>query len=119
MRKKRDNDTWLRELRAGGAQREAALADLRVLLFRALPQALSKWLSPDSPEFESFFEDTMHETLLRVLDSLDTFQGRSQFTTWVYKISVRVALKELRRRRWQDGSLAGLEGDEADESAPH
>lgn len=113
----RDNNTWLRDLRAGGAQGDAALADLRVLLLRALPHALSKWLSLDSPEFESFFETTTHETLLRVLDSLDTFQGRSQFTTWVYKISVRVALNEL-RRRWEDGSMAGLECDETDESMP-
>lgn len=118
MTNRRDNDTWLRDLRAGGTQRDAALADLRVLLLHALPQALSKWLSPNSTELESFIEDTTHETLLRVLDSLDIFQGRSQFTTWVYKISVRVALNEL-RRRWHDGSLAGLEGDEADESAPH
>ncbi|HEX6270585.1 MAG TPA: RNA polymerase sigma factor [Anaerolineales bacterium] len=115
----RDNDTWLRDLHAGGAQREAALADLRALLLRALPQGVSRWLSPQNPEFESFIEDTAQETLLRTLAGLGTFEGRSQFTTWVYKISVRVALNELRRRRWRDVSLEGLMGDEADDSAPH
>ena len=113
----RDNETWLRDL--GGAQRDAALADLRALLLRALPQGLSTLLSPDNPAFDSLIEDTAQETLLRVLDRLDTFEGRSQFTTWVYKISVRVALNELRRRRWRDVSLEGLMGDEADDSAPH
>lgn len=54
---------------------------------------------------------------MRVLDGLDTFEGRSQFTTWAYKIAVRVALNELRRRRWRDVSLDGLENDKADDSA--
>ncbi len=114
----RDNDAWLRDLRAGGAQREMALADLRAMLMRALPQGLSRVLSPENPEFESFIEDTAQESLLRVLNSLDTFEGRSQFTTWAYKIAARVALNELRRRRWRDVSLEGLTGEEADDSAP-
>ena len=112
MRNSRDNDTWLKDLRAGGVQRDTALADLRMLLMRALPQGISRMLSPDNPAFESFIEDTVQETLLRTLRGLDTFEGRSQFTTWVYKISVRVALNELRRRRWRDVSLDGLEEDD-------
>ncbi len=118
MTSPRDNQAWLSDLHAGDVQREAALADLRALLLRALPQGLSRWLSPDNPEFQSFIEDTAQETLLRVLDALDTFQGRSQFTTWAYKISLRVALNELRRRRWRDVSLEGLMEDEEDDSAP-
>jgi RNA polymerase sigma-70 factor (ECF subfamily) len=43
--------------------------------------------------------------LLRVLDQLHTFEGRSMFTTWVHKIAIRIALTELRRKRWQDTSL--------------
>ena len=117
MRNSRDNDTWLKDLRAGGVQRDTALADLRMLLMRALPQGISRMLSPDNPAFESFIEDTVQETLLRTLRGLDTFEGRSQFTTWVYKISVRVALNELRRRRWRDVSLDGLE-DEDSNSPP-
>lgn len=119
MANARDNEIWLRNLRTGGAQRDAALADLRALLLRALPQGLSSWLSPKHPEFEPFIEDITQETLLRVLKGLDSFEGRSQFTTWVYKISVRVALNELRRRKWRDVSLEGLMEDEADDSAPH
>jgi RNA polymerase sigma-70 factor, ECF subfamily len=110
---------WLRDLRATGVQRDVALADLRALLLRALPKGIAGWLSPEHPEFEPFIEDTAQETLLRVLNKLDTFKGRSQFTTWVYKVSVRVALNELRRRRWRDVSLEGLMVDEAGDSAPH
>ena len=114
----RDNAAWLRDLRADGTQRGAALADLHALLLRTLPQGLAQWLSPENPEFESLVEDTAQETLLRVLDGLDSFEGRSQFTTWAYKIAVRVALNELRRRRWQDVSLDGLGDNESDESMP-
>lgn len=48
------------------------------------------------------------DTLLRVLDRLSDFEGRSKFTTWVHKIAVRIALTELRRKRWQDVSLDGI-----------
>src|SRR5215216_5165284 len=113
----RDNDSWLRNLRAGGVERDSALGDLRALLLRALPKGIAGWLSPENPEFEPFIEDTAQETLLRVLNGLDTFEGRSQFTTWVYKILIRIALNELRRRRWRDVSLEGLMEDEADDSA--
>lgn len=115
----RDNDSWLRDLRASGAERDAALADLRALLIRALPQGLFTMLSPQNPEFEFFIEDTAQETLLRVLKGLDTFEGRSQFTTWAYKIAVRVALNELRRRRWRDVSLDGLQEEDAGDRPQH
>ena len=101
----RTNDQWLSDLRADGERREAALADLRAIIARGLPFALSRWLSPSSPQFESLTEEVTQETLLRVLDQLHTFEGRSMFTTWVHKIAIRIALTELRRKRWQDSSL--------------
>lgn len=105
---KRDNETWLSDLRAGGEVRDAALADLHEMLISAMPHSLSMWLSPGDPQFDALIEDVTQETLIRALDNLDTFEGRSQFTTWVYKIAVRVALTEIRRRRWRDVSLEEL-----------
>lgn len=101
----RSNDQWLSDLQANGEQKEAAIADLRDIIARGLPFALSRWLSPASPQFESLTEEVTQETLLRVLDQLHTFEGRSMFTTWVHKIAIRLALTELRRKRWQDSSL--------------
>ena len=101
----RTNDQWLSDLRSEGKQKEAALEDLRAIIARGLPYALSRWLSPSSPQFESLVEEVTQETLLRVLDQLHTFEGRSMFTTWVHKIAIRIALTELRRKRWQDSSL--------------
>ena len=124
----RDNETWLADLQSSGEQRDSALADLHTTLLRVLPGALSRWLSPETGHFDAFLEDMIQETLMRVLDRLDTFEGRSQFTTWVYKIAIRIALNELRHRKWKEVSLDGLqESVEPDEmpserfasSAPH
>lgn len=112
----RTNEEWLLSLRAGGDTREAALADLRTIVIAGLPYALSKWLDQTDPRFASLAEEVAQETILRVTARLDTFEGRSQFTTWVHTIAVRVALTELRRAKWQEVSLDEmLEGKEGDD----
>lgn len=108
----RTNEAWLSDLRAEGERKNAALDDLRSIIQKGLPYALSRWLSPSQPQFESLVEEVTQETLLRILDQLDTFEGRSQFTTWVHKIAVRIALTELRRKRWRDSSLDELTENE-------
>jgi RNA polymerase sigma factor (sigma-70 family) len=108
----RTNEAWLSDLRNNGEVRSRALEDLRLVIQRGLPYALSRWLSPDQPQFGALVEEVTQETLLRVLDQLDTFEGRSQFTTWVHKIAVRIALTELRRKRWRDSSLDELTENE-------
>ena len=58
------------------------------------------------------------ETCLRALARLDSFSGRSQFTTWVQTIAIHIALTELRRAKWQEVSLEELmEGVEAEDSS--
>jgi RNA polymerase sigma-70 factor (ECF subfamily) len=108
----RTNEAWLSDLRANGETKSMALEDLRAVIQKGLPYALSRWLSPDLPQFSSLFDEVTQETLLRVLDQLNTFEGRSQFTTWVHKIAVRIALTELRRKRWRDSSLDELTENE-------
>jgi len=104
----RTNEAWLADLKSDGPDKEAALADLRTTIQTGLPYALSNYLSPDNPQFKSLIDEVTQDTLLRVLDHMDTFEGRSRFTTWVQKIAVRIALTELRRRRWRDFSLDSL-----------
>jgi len=113
----RTNEAWLSDLRSSGLTREAALIDLRDTIEKGLPYALSRWLSSDNPLFPPLVEEVTQETILRVLDQLDTFEGRSMFTTWVHKIAIRIALTELRRKRWRDSSLDELEENE-DNPAP-
>jgi len=102
---KRSNEAWLSDLRAEGDVKSAAIEDLRAIIAKGLPYALSRWLSPSVPQFHALVDEVTQETLLRVLDQMGTFEGRSQFTTWVHKIAVRIALTELRRKRWRDTSL--------------
>lgn len=97
----RDNETWVYQLRGDGSVQQAALSDLREALLRRLRRALSD-RSRDDP---SFLEDTVQDSLIRILDRLGQFEGRSRFLTWATAIAIRVAMSELRKRRWKDVSL--------------
>jgi RNA polymerase sigma-70 factor, ECF subfamily len=114
----RTNERWLSDLRSPGLAQETALADLRVIVQTGLPYALSTWLTQSDPRYSALEEEVVQETLMRVLARLDTFQGRSQFTTWVHTIAVRIALTELRRAKWRDVSLDEMMEKELREHAP-
>ena len=105
----RTNEEWLTSLRSTGEHQETALADLTNIIIAGMPYALAKYVQQDDPRFSSLTEEVTQETLLRVLAHLDSFQGRSQFTTWVYSIAVRVALTDLRRAKWKETSLDQLQ----------
>ena len=105
----RKNSDWLSDLRAEGEAREAALADLRVILLDGLRHGLINRVNTAGPEFEPLAEDFVQEALLKILDKLESFRGESQFTTWAHKIAVRTALNELRRKRWKDFSLEDMQ----------
>lgn len=110
---KRTNEQWLSSLRSSGEEQEKALADLRQIIITGLPFSLSKYLSPQDPQFNPLTDEVAQETLLRVLSHIESFEGRSQFTTWVHKIAVRIALTELRRRKWKDVSLNEIIDDKS------
>jgi len=105
----RTNEEWLRALGADGTEQEEALRDLRELLLRAVLAYLSAH-SIGRPTFNQeearqFAEDCAQEGLLAIRKNLGTFRGESRFTTWAYKVAVRLVLGELRRRRWKEVSL--------------
>lgn len=104
----RTNAEWLDALASPGSDRAAALDDLRDILTRGLRRGLMGRVNTNAPGFNALTEDFVQEALLKTLDSLNTFAGRSKFTTWAHKIAVHVALSELRRKRWQDSSLTAL-----------
>lgn len=103
----------------GHPHREAALADLRQRLVKGLSYALRDYLSPADPSYDALVEESVQEAMIKILDSLDTFQGRSRFTTWAQKIGVHTALTELRRKRWKDTSLDRLVQNEEGTPAAH
>ena len=114
----RTNEEWLAALGSAGANRDSALMDLRVILNNGLRRGLLGRVDTSAPEFETQSEDFVQDALLKILDKLDTFAGRSKFTTWAHKITVHIALTELRRKRWQDSSLDQLTEREDGEYTP-
>jgi RNA polymerase sigma-70 factor (ECF subfamily) len=111
----RTNEEWVADLRSDGAAREAALADLRHTLANGLRRGLIGQIDTSAPEFDALLDDFAQEALLKVLDNLDSFAGRSLFTTWASKIALNIGLTELRRKRWRDMSLNQLtQADDGD-----
>ena len=97
----RDNETWRAHLGGTGPDQQAALSDLRDALLRGLRRALSHRARVD----DAFLEDVVQDSLVRSLERLPQFEGRSRFLTWAMSVAIRVAMSELRRRRWKDVSL--------------
>ena len=44
-------------------------------------------------------DDAAQEAMIRIVKGLRTFDGRSSFATWAYRIASNTALDELRKRR--------------------
>ena len=115
---KRTNEQWLAELQPEHPQYETAVADLSNLLTKGLRRGLLSQVRTSALEFDTQAEDFAQEAVLKVLEKLYTFAGRSKFTTWAHKIAISVALTELRRKRWQDSSLNSLTETESGDYTP-
>ena len=96
---------WPEALRA--ADNSRTVTALRGVVINGLRIALRE----RSDVSEAQLEDFTQEALLRILERLDQFAGRSKFTTWAHSIAVNTAFAELRRKRWQDVSLDALTAD--------
>ncbi len=44
-------------------------------------------------------EDVLQETFITVIKKINTFDGRSTFFTWLYRIATNVALMKLRKKK--------------------
>ncbi len=94
---------WVARLKSSDDVQEAALAELREILIRGLTATLrNRYGSKVQPE------DVVQEALIRILKKLDSFQGRSKFTTWAMTVAVRIAISEMRRKYFQDVSIEEL-----------
>jgi len=60
-------------------------------------------------------EDTTQEILIKLITKLSTFQGRSSFRTWLYRIVVNHVLNQ-KRRDWEDRTNFVKYGRELDET---
>ena len=99
---------WLRDLRAGGATADQAVARLHALLLRAARfevarrRAAMPHVRADTDEIALEAAD---DALVSVRARLDDFRGESRFTTWAYKFALLEASVKLRHRAWQGREL--------------
>lgn len=114
----RDNQLWVLHLRGSGADREAALSELRALLLSGLRKM---WAGRECAD-DALLEDAVQNTLVQILRKLETYQGKARFLTWATTVAVHAVVTEMRRRRWADVSLeamvrpADFDRDQADQS---
>ncbi len=104
----RTNEIWVEQLRDNHPQQAQAVSDLRRYLKRgvlAYSYTRSDLSHLAGIELEQLSEDFTQEALLKTLANLDSFQGRSKFTTWAAKIAANHTISQLRRAKWRDLSL--------------
>jgi RNA polymerase sigma-70 factor (ECF subfamily) len=56
-------------------------------------------------------EDVVQEAFLRGYRKLESFESRSNFATWIYRIAVRCALNKIGGSRIDENSRVGEEAD--------
>ena len=89
----RSNEEWVAALQARGAGADEAQADLRRLVLGALRKSSGRFGGVD----EATLEDLAQVAVLRIIDKLDRFAGKSRFTTWAFSVALRTAFSELRK----------------------
>ena len=99
------SDQWWWDLTDDGAAGQRALARLHDLLLRATRRQV--WRLRDSlpgagpGEIDDLAQQAADDALVAVLQRLQTFEGRSRFTTWAYKFGVLHAGVAVRRQAWR------------------
>lgn len=110
---RRSNDEWLAALHGAGASQDVALHDLHQLLVRAARHQVLRMrgLLPSwGPQrLDDLVQSAADDALTALLDKLDTFQGRSRFTTWAYKFAILEGATQVRRQAWAGREVAFAE----------
>lgn len=86
-----------------GARDRAASVDLDALYRRERGRVLATVRAVLGPGHDNDLEDVLQQVFIEVQRSLPRFEGRARLTTWLYRITVNVALQHIRgrrRRRW-------------------
>jgi RNA polymerase sigma-70 factor, ECF subfamily len=96
---------WLDRLRAAGAVRQSAEAELHGLLLKAARFEVERRAAQlphlRGGDLEDLAQQAADDALMAVLRKLDDFRGESRFTTWAYKFALLEAAVKVRRRAWQ------------------
>jgi len=95
---------WPATLRLSGPAQELALRRLHSLMVAAARHQVWRMRamlpSADPRTCEDLANGAADEALTTLLGKLDSFEGRSRFTTWAYKFAILQAATEVRRHAW-------------------
>ncbi|NYI75817.1 RNA polymerase sigma factor [Nocardioides panzhihuensis] len=104
------DEAWANELNDPGPPGHAAQRSLHDLLLRATRHQvwrLRHQLPGAGPaDLEDLAQQAADDALVAVLGKLDTFEGRSRFSTWVYKFGLLHAGVAVRRQSWRHREVA-------------
>jgi RNA polymerase sigma-70 factor, ECF subfamily len=106
---------WLEHLRPGHPGRDRAVRALHEVLHRAAIHELARrrhrlW-SISGPEFDDLAQQAADDALVTILAKLDTFRGRSRFTTWAYSFVIFEVSGKLARHWWRREPPGVVEAD--------
>jgi RNA polymerase sigma-70 factor, ECF subfamily len=62
-------------------------------------------------------EDIAQEVFIAVINGLDRFRGDARASTWIYRITVRIAGRMLAKQRWRSADPAEVDALTAPDSA--
>ena len=95
---------WVEALALPGAERDDAVRRLHELMVKAARHQVWRMRDMLHGHGPDFFDDIANaaadQALTTLLSKLDTFEGRSRFTTWAYKFAILEAACEVRRQAW-------------------
>jgi len=64
-------------------------------------------------------EEMAQDTFIKAYQKLDTYEGKSKFSTWLYSITYNACISELRKRRIEFKSLDDRQISDQDEMKMH
>lgn len=102
---RRGERDWVHDLTSGGVRQHAALGDLHSLMLRASRHQVWRMRSQlgdvGPGAVDVLVNQCADEAMATLLRKLDTFAGRSRFTTWAYKFAIVQTATEVRRTAWR------------------
>jgi RNA polymerase sigma-70 factor, ECF subfamily len=115
IRVDQDSKEWLRRLRSSERERDLAIGELHVLLFRAASFEINRRRATLTDQRGGDAADLAHQSaddaLMAILAKLDEFRGESRFTTWAYKFALYEAAAKVRKRAWQGREIPLTDGE--------
>ncbi len=99
------DQVWPELSLAGGPVHDEAVRRLHALMVKAARHQVA-YMSPNLPviggvRVEDIVKQAADEATVAALGKLESFEGRSRFTTWAYKFGVLHASNEVRRNMWR------------------